>query len=130
MLDDAFADCQRQVESAKRRITQFEVFNDAQSMQVVIEAQAVTTQRIVQSAFTRMPKGRMANVMHQRQGFGEIFVEPQRRGNRACNLRDFHRVRQAAAKMIGVAMRKDLCLARETAKGTRMNNASAIALEG
>ena len=44
-------------------------------MQVVIEAQTVMPQCVVQCAFTGMAEGRMANIMHQRERFGEVFIE-------------------------------------------------------
>ena len=45
------------------------------------------------------------------------------------NLRDFNRVRQPVAEVIGELGRKNLRLILQPAKGARMNNAVAIALE-
>ena len=87
-------------------------------------------QGVIQRAFASVAEGRMADVVHQCQRFGEVFVESKRSCDGARDLRHFHRVRQAAAEVIGVAMGKDLRLAGEAAKGARMNDASAIALKG
>ena len=63
-------------------------------------------------------------------GFGEIFVEAEHRSGGARDLRDLDGVRQAVAEMIGEARREDLGLGFQAAKGARMNDAIAIALEG
>ena len=39
--------------------------------------------------FARMAEWRMSEVMGERQGLGEVFVEPQRAGNAAGNLGHF-----------------------------------------
>ncbi len=72
----------------------------------------------------------MADVVDQGERLGEVLVQTECGGDGARNLRDFHGVRQAAAKVIGVTVSEDLRLAREAAKGTGMNDAGAVALEG
>src|SRR5262245_57660462 len=70
----------------------------------------------------------MAQVVRQRDGFGEIFVEAEGAGDIARNGSDFHRMRQAGAKMIAGAIEKDLRLIFEAAKRARVDHAVAIPL--
>jgi len=67
--------------------------------------------------------------MDQRQGFHEVDVQIQRGGDSAGDLRDFQRVRQTVAEVVGVASRENLRFRLETAKCARVNDAVAIALE-
>ena len=68
----------------------------------------------------------MANVVGQRQGFGEILVQVQHVGQGARNLRDFDGVREAVAEMVGQAGSEDLGLGLKAAERTGMNHAVAV----
>ena len=74
-----------------------------------------------------MAKRRMANVMNERERFGEIGVKAQRIRDGARDLRDFKRVRETVAEMVGIARCEDLRLRFEPAKGAGMNYAIAVA---
>lgn len=130
MLDDALTHAQRKVKPAKLHIPLLEVFNDSQGMQIVIKTQPVRLHCHVQGAFPGVTKGRMSNVVDQRQRFGQILVQPKRGCDSTGNLRDFHGMRQSAAEVVRVAMSKNLRLAGKTAKGPRMNDAPTIPLKG
>ena len=54
----------------------------------------------------------------------------QRGGDGARNLRHLHGVRQARAEVVGVAAGEDLRLVLQAAKGARVDDAIAVALEG
>ena len=56
----------------------------------------------------------MADVVNEREGFGEIGIDPQRARHRARDLRHFQRVRQPVAKMVGEAHGENLGLRLET----------------
>ena len=71
----------------------------------------------------------VAEVVGKSQGFGEIFVETQRPGDRAGDLRHFKAVRQPGAVMIALVVHEDLSLVDQPAEGRRMNDAIAIALK-
>ena len=129
VLDDAFARAQRQVQPAVARVALLEALDDAQRMQVVVEAQAVTLQAVVQRALAGVPERRMPDVVHQRQRLGQIDIQSERAGDVARNLRDLDRVRQAAAKVVRGAAGEDLRLARQPAKRARLHDAVAVALE-
>ncbi len=130
VLDDALANAEREVESAMRGVTLFEVLDDAQRMDVVVEAAAVTAETAVERALAGVSEGRMADVVNQSERLREIFIQAKRGCRGARDLRDLHGVGQAAAKVVGGAAGKDLRLARETAKGARLHDALAITLEG
>src|SRR6185437_1535671 len=76
-----------------------------------------------------MAERRMTNVMNQRQGFNQLFIQLKSRGSRAGDLRHFNRMRQSAAEVIGVPVSKNLRFSSEAAEGSRMNNSIAIALK-
>jgi hypothetical protein len=130
MLDDALTYAERQVEPAMRRVTLLEVFDDTKRVEVVVETTPMTLEAAVQRTFTGMPKGRMADVVNQRQRLRQIFVEAKRGGNSPSDLCNLHGVSQAAAKVIGGTAGKYLSLARETPEGTGLHNPLAVALEG
>ena len=75
MLDDAFADLKRQIQAGKIQVALLELLDDAQRLQIVIEAVAVRAQQLVELALSGVAEGRVADVVHQGQGFGEIGVE-------------------------------------------------------
>jgi hypothetical protein len=129
MLDDAFTHLESQIESAKRGIAKFEVFDDTKRVQVVIERKTVLAHGGVKSFFSGMAKGWMADVVDQRQRFDEIAVESELRGDCPRDLCNFDRVRQAVAKVVGVAAREDLSLCFQTAKCAGVDYAVAIALK-
>ena len=81
----------------------------------------------VERALTGMAERRMAEVVGERQGLGEVFVETQRPGQRTRHLRDFERVRQAGSVVIAFVEDEYLRLVLETAKRGRVNDAVAIA---
>ncbi len=57
------------------QVALFELLDDAQRLQIVIETVAVGAQKIVKLALAGVPERRMPDVMHQRERFGEIGVE-------------------------------------------------------
>ncbi len=74
-------------------------------------------------------EGRMADVVDQSQGLGEIDVEAQRSGDGAGDLRDFEGVGEAVAEVVGVAAGEDLRLGFQAAESAGVNDAVAVALE-
>jgi len=86
MLDDAFADLEGEIEARKGKIAMLEVFDDAEGMEVVIEAAAVRAHEFIKFAFAGVTEGWMANVMDQGQGFDEIGVQAKGSSDRAGDL--------------------------------------------
>ncbi len=129
VLDDAFANLEGEVQSGMRGITLLKVFDDAQCVKIVVEALAVLAHRQVQGALAGMSEGGMADVMHQGEGFDEAFIQAERGGDGARNLRDLDGVGEPGAEMIREALGEDLGLILQTAEGAGMNHAVAVALE-
>ena len=129
VLDDAFADFEGQVQAAEGGVALLEIFDDAKSVQIVVEDQAVLAHGGVQRFFARVAERRMADVVHQGQGFGEIDIEIQGSGDGAGDLRDFERVGEAVAEVVGVAAGEDLRLGFEAAESAGVNDAVAVALK-
>src|SRR5438270_1989884 len=117
------------MERAMRGITLLEVLDDTQRVDIVVEAAAVALEAAVERALTGVSEGRMADVVNQRQGLGQIFVQAKCSGDGPGDLRNLDGVGQAAAKMIGRAAGKYLRLPRQAAEGTGLHNAFAIALK-
>ncbi len=130
MLDDAFAHGEREVQAAVRGVALLEVLDDAQGVEVVVEAEAVTLQAAVEGALAGVAEGRVADVVDEGEGFGEIFVEVQGGGDGAGDLRDLDGVGEARAEVVGGAGGEDLRLAGEAAEGAGLDDALAVALEG
>src|SRR6266849_5459202 len=104
MLDDALANFKAEIQAGKIEISLFELLDDAQRVQIVIEKAAVRA--------------------HQ---FGELGVQAKRGSNGARDLRDFERVRQPVAEVIGIARGENLRLGFEAPEGSGVNDAVAIA---
>ena len=71
----------------------------------------------------------MAEVVRQRQRFGEILVEAELAGQRAGDLRHFQRVGQPGAVMIALVEHEHLGLVLQAAEGGGMDHPVAIAPE-
>src|ERR1700680_243788 len=100
VLDDALADFEGEVQSAKGRVSHLKVFHDAQRVQVVVEEKTLCAHGGVERLLSRMPEWGMADVMHQGKSFSQVHVEAQRSRNGAGYLRNLNRVRKAVAEVI------------------------------
>src|SRR6516225_9353443 len=76
-----------------------------------------------------MTEWRMAEVVAQRAGFGQVLVEAERAGKRARDLGHFERVRQSRAVMIAFVEHEHLGFVSEPTERGRMDDAVAIAPE-
>jgi hypothetical protein len=94
MPGNAVANFPRQIEALP---IVFENIDDAQALIVVIEA---TRHERTQYSLARVTEWRVPQIVAQRNGFGELFVEPQHLGDGARDLRDLERVRQASPIVI------------------------------
>src|SRR5882762_2448337 len=77
MLDDALADLKGEVQAGKIEIALFELIDDAQGMQIVIEMAAVHAHQLVELSLAGVTKRRMADVVDERKRFGELRVQAQ-----------------------------------------------------
>src|SRR3546814_1242214 len=97
-------------------------------MAVVIEA-AVRRHCGLQRILARVTEGRVADVVREAQGFGQILVEPERARDTAADLRDLDAVGQPDAIMLAVGRDEHLRLVAQAAEGDRMDDAVAVALK-
>src|SRR5215207_8481783 len=74
-----------------------------------------------------MSKRRMAEVMRERQRFGQVLVQPKCACERARDLHDFQRMCQPGAKMVAFMKNEYLCLVLQAPKGGGVDDAVAIA---
>ena len=134
VLHNPFANGKGQVKAAKRRIALLKPGNDAQRMQVVVEAEAMSLKRLVERLFAGMSEGRMTDVVHKGKSLRKLPIESKSVRQGAGDLGDFKRVREAAAKMVtgrlALKPRKHLGLAGQAAERSRVQDARRIAGKG
>ena len=94
----------------------------------MIEAAAVG-QRGAQRILAGMAERRMAEVVREAQGLGQILVEAERARDGAADLRDFEAVGQPDAEMIAVGRDEHLRLVAQAAERDRVDDPVAVALE-
>jgi hypothetical protein len=95
----------------------------------VFKAVAKLLHLAIEFFFAYVAERGMAQVMHQRQGFGVFLIQPKRDGNGARHLGDFQRVGEAVAEMVAKAGGEDLGFAFHAAEGAGMDDAVAVALK-
>jgi hypothetical protein len=93
----------------------------------VIEPSAAL-QRRVERVLARMAERRVADIVGQAQGLGQILVEPERAGDHPADLRHLQAVGQADAVMIAVGRDEDLGLVTQPAERDRMDDPVAVTL--
>ena len=71
----------------------------------------------------------MTEVVRQRHRLDEIFVQPQRAGDRTADLRYFERMGQSRPEKIAFVIDEDLGLVLKTAEGGAMDDAVTVALK-
>src|SRR5262245_66244480 len=77
-----------------------------------------------------MTEWRMAEIVGERQRFGEVLVQSECTRERTGNLRDLKRVRQSRAIVIALVIDEDLRFVRQPAKGSGVDDFVAVAPEG
>ena len=133
VLDDAFTDGEGEIEAAIGRMALFEVRDDAQGVEVVVEVETIVLEFGIEGFFSGVAEGRVADVVDEGESFSEIGVEAKSFGEGAGDLRDFKSVGEAAAEVVaelgaGLA-REDLGFSGESAEGAGVEDAGAIAGE-
>ena len=82
-----------------------------------------------QSPLPRMAEGRVAEVVPQCYGLGEIDVERKRAGDGARHLCDLERVREPRTVVVTLWCQEHLRLVREPAEALAVHDAVAVPLE-
>ena len=117
-----------EVEAVEGAVALLELVDHAQRLQVVLEA-AVLLHALVQRVLPGVPERRVAEVVRQRDRLDEVLVDAELPGDRATDLRDLERVRQARAEEVAFVVDEDLGLVLEPAERAGMDHAIAVALE-
>ena len=128
VLEDAFARLEAQVQAIVVGVAVLQPVDHAQALQVVLEA-AVRSHAVVERVLPGVAEGRVAEVVGQRDGFGQIFVQPQRAGDGAGKLRYLQRMREPGAEQVALVVQEHLRLVDQPAERGGMHDAVAVALE-
>src|SRR5271165_5238811 len=107
-----------------------EVFDDTKGMQIVVEVQAVFAHGCIERSLAGVAEGRMTDVVDEREGLAEVFIEVERLRDGAGDLRHLQRVGEAAAEVVGGTVGKNLRLAGHAPERPGVGDAAAVALEG
>ena len=128
VLDQPLQRLPTQVQPVEISIAPFEPGHDPQGLRIVVEA-AEPGHAFFQRILAGMAKGRVPEVVGQRQRLGEILIEAERTRQRTRDLGHLDRMGQARAVMVAFMRDEDLRLVLEPTEGGRMDDAVAIALE-
>ena len=129
VLDDAFESLPAQVEAGEARVLPLDLGDHAEGLDVVVEA-AERGHLPLQLVLAGVAERRMAEIVAQRDGLGEVGVELEGGGDRAGDLRHFQGMGQAGAVVIALVGDEHLGLFLETAKGRGVDDPVAVAGEG
>ncbi len=127
MLDDSFANLKGEIQAGEGEVALLKFFHDVERVDIVIKTGAVRTHELVESVFAGVAEWRMADIVNECERFGEIGIERESGGDGARDLRDFQSVREAVAKMIGIARGENLRLGFESAERAGVDDAVAVA---
>ena len=82
----------------------------------------------VQRFLSGVAERRVAEVVGEREGFRQVFIEAERAGDGAGDLRHLDRMGEAGAVEIALVVDEDLGLVLEPAEGGGVDDAVAVAL--
>ena len=77
VLDDAFADFEGEIQAGEIEIRTFELFDDAERLEIVIEARAVCAHKFIELLFAGVAERRMPDVMDEGERLGKFRVEAE-----------------------------------------------------
>ena len=127
MLQDSLTRLEHQVQARKVRVLRFEFIDDAQRLQIVLEAPEVL-HALVEGILAGMAEGCMPEVMRKTDRLDQRLVQLHGPGNRSGDLRDLQRMRQPGAIEIAFVIDEYLGLVDEPAEGRLMDDPIAVAL--
>ena len=139
MLEDALPGLEGQVQAIKCRVALFQRIDHPQALQVVLEApvhlvgqwliRARGFHRRVERILAGMAEGRVAQIVGQGNRLDQVFVQTQRAGDAAPQLRHLQGMRQTGAEQIAFVVQEDLRLVDEAPERGGVNDPVAVALE-
>jgi len=128
VFDEAFERFPAEVQPVEVGVPTLEIRHDTQRLRVVIKA-AKSRKTLIERSLTSMTEWRMAEIVRERQRFGEVLVQSECARERAGNLRDLKRMRQSRAIVITLVIDEDLRLVRQPAKRSGVDDSVAVAPE-
>ena len=129
VLDQPLQRLPGQVQTVELGIAPLQPRHDPQRLCVVVEA-APVRHLLVERILAGMAERRVAEIVDERNGLGQILVDLQSAGQSTRDLRHLDRVGQPRAVMVALMGDKDLCLVFQPAEGGGVDDAVPIALEG
>lgn len=130
MLQNTFKNFLVQIQPGKLRRVFRKDCDDPMRLDVVFKRSSVFFYPPVECLFAGVAEGRMAEVMTERDAFGEIFIESERPCEVAADLGDFHGVGEARTHVVVRSRHKHLRLPLQSSKSLRVNDAITVALKG
>ena len=91
VLDQALERLPGEIEPVEGGIAALEPGHDPERLGIVVEA-AIGRHQPIELALAGMAERRVAEIMGERDGLGQILVEPEHAGDRAGDLRHFDRM--------------------------------------
>src|SRR5258708_4336458 len=128
MLQDALSGFEAEIQSVERTIALFQLVHHPERLKVMLEP-AERPHALVQGILTRMSERRVPQVVRQRDGLDQVLVDLQAAGGRACDLRNFQRVRQAGPEQVAFMVDEYLRLVLQAPERGAVNDAIAVALK-
>ena len=129
VLDDPFQRFPGQVQALEVRIAMLQLGHDPKGLDVVVEP-APRLHALVELVLSGVAKGRMAEIVRQGDGLGQVVVEAERRGDRPGDLGDLQRMGQAGAVVVAFVGHEDLGLLLQPPKSRAVDDAVTVAGEG
>ena len=123
VVQDAHARLIAQVQPAPVAL---QYVHHAQALLIVLEAAGVYA---VQRPLARVAEGRVPQIVAERRGLSEVFVQRERPRHRAGKAADLQRVRQARAVMVALRLEEHLRLMLQAAEGLGVRDPVNVALE-
>lgn len=99
-----------------------------EALQIVFEA-PMLAHAFVERVLAGVAKRRVAEVVRERDGFDEVFVDAQIARHGPRNLRDFQAVREPCTKQVALVIDEHLRLVFEAPKRGGVNDAVPVALK-
>ena len=128
VFEDPFARFKSQVQPVVIWVAVFQLIDHAQALQVVLKA-AEIGHAFVQRVLACVAERRVPEVVRQRNGFHQVFMQAQRPGDGARQLRHLQRMRHPRAKQVAFVVDEHLRLVDQPPERGGMNDAVTVSLE-
>ena len=102
-----------------------QLLNNAEALVVVPEASGMQRAKLV---FANVSKGGVSEVVAERDGFGQVFVEVQRSGDGSGNLGDFKSVSEPGDVVVALGGDEHLSLVFQAPESLCVKDAVAVSL--